>query len=73
LKWGAAMNLTKQVTVEKTGFKVVCDACGSLSIKQVDPASPAAANVLCGRCNAVRGTLAELQDLARQGKDVFEF
>jgi hypothetical protein len=26
-----------------------------------------------GRCNAVRGTLEELHDLARRGDDVFEF
>src|SRR5882762_3460387 len=29
--------------------------------------------VRCGRCNAVRGTLEELHDLARRGNDVFEF
>jgi hypothetical protein len=68
------MNLAEQTTAERTGFKVVCDHCGSLSIKLIDPASHASATVVqCGRCNAVRGTLAELHDLARRANDVFEF
>jgi predicted Zn finger-like uncharacterized protein len=55
-------------------FKIVCEDCGSLSIKVADPAnSPNATLVRCGRCNAVRGTLEELHDLARRGNDVFEF
>jgi hypothetical protein len=66
------LNLAQHTTVESAGFKVVCDICGSLSIKLVDPAKIASV-IHCGRCNAVRGTLADLQDLARRGKDVFEF
>jgi hypothetical protein len=68
-----AMNPAQHMTLE-AGFKVVCDDCGSLSIKLPDPTilTPASA-IQCGRCNAVRGTLAELHDLARRGKDVFEF
>ena len=66
------MNLAQQTAAENAGFKVVCDICGSLSIKLVDPAQVASV-IHCGRCNAVRGTLADLQDLARRGKDVFEF
>lgn len=66
------MKLTQPATVERTGFKIICDACGGLSIKQADRVDPASA-IQCGRCKAVRGTLAELHDLARRGKDVFEF
>jgi hypothetical protein len=68
------VTLAQHTTVESAGFKVVCNICGSLSIKLVDPAQVASATTIhCGRCNAVRGTLAELHDLARRGKDVFEF
>jgi hypothetical protein len=68
------MKLTQPRTGLRAGFKVICDACGSLSIKHMDQAdaSPACA-IQCGRCNAVRGTLAELHDLTRRGKDFFEF
>src|SRR5450631_4520484 len=59
---------------ERSRFKIVCEDCASLSIKVADPAnSPNATLVRCGRCNAVRGTLEELHDLARRGNDVFEF
>lgn len=55
-------------------FKFVCVECGSLSIKITDPAkTPANTLVHCGRCAAVRGTLRDLHDLARRGKDLFEF
>jgi hypothetical protein len=55
-------------------FKIVCEDCGSLSIKVADPAnSPAATLVQCGRCSAVRGTVGDLHDLARRGTDLFEF
>jgi hypothetical protein len=55
-------------------FKIVCEDCGSLSIKVANPAnSPAATLVLCGRCSAVRGTLGDLHDLARRGTELFEF
>jgi hypothetical protein len=48
--------------------------CGSLSIKVVDPATaPATAVIRCARCNAVRGTLADLYALARRSTDLFEF
>jgi hypothetical protein len=58
----------------RPGFKTVCQECGSLSIKVADPVNaPGATPVQCGRCGAVRGTLAELHDLARRGDDVFEF
>jgi len=59
---------------EQPGFKIVCGDCGSLSIKLVDPVnSPATATVQCGRCGAIRGTLAELHSLARCSKDIFDF
>ena len=68
------MDLAAQKSIEKAGFKVVCDQCGSLSIKLADPANQASTTAIqCGRCSAVRGTLADLQDLARQGTDIFEF
>jgi hypothetical protein len=59
---------------ERSGLKVVCDECGNLSIKAIDPASATdLAKVHCGRCNAVRGTLADLRALARRSTDIFEF
>ncbi len=58
----------------RSGLKIVCDECGSLSIKPVDPAAPPGVTLIhCGRCNAVRGRLADLHDLARRSTDVFEF
>jgi hypothetical protein len=55
-------------------FRVVCEACGSLSIKVADPAtSPTTELVYCGRCAVVRGTLGELHDLARSSVDLYEF
>jgi hypothetical protein len=55
-------------------FKIVCEDCGSLSIKVVGPAnSPAATLVQCGRCNTVRGTVGDQHDLARRGTELFEF
>jgi hypothetical protein len=39
-----------------------------------DPANaPAATLVHCGRCNAARGTVENLHDLARRGTELFEF
>jgi hypothetical protein len=59
---------------ENTGFKVVCCECGSLSIKMANFANaPEDTKIECGRCKAVRGTLAELHVLARTGNDIFEF
>jgi hypothetical protein len=68
------MSLAQHGSSEGPGFRIVCDRCGGLSIKMADPAtSPATALVQCRRCNAVRGTLGDLHDLARRGHDVFEF
>lgn len=59
---------------QRSGLKIVCDGCGSLSIKAMDYATaPDATPIRCGRCNAVRGTLADLHDLARGSADRFEF
>lgn len=59
---------------ERSGFKIVCKDCGSLSIKVVDPANaPGTTPVQCGRCGTMRGTLAELHELALRNGDVFEF
>lgn len=68
------MNLAQQTAAEKSGFKMVCDECGSLSIKLIDPAKATLDTAIeCGRCNAVRGTLADLHKLARLANEVFEF
>jgi hypothetical protein len=68
------MNSTQQDIREQSGFKVVCCECGSLSIKMKDLANaPEDTKIECGRCTAVRGTLAELHVLARRGSDIFEF
>jgi hypothetical protein len=55
------------------GLKVVCQECGCLSIKAIDPDSAPDIAVHCRRCNAVRGTVADLRDLARRSTDAFEF
>lgn len=68
------MNLDQHQRGERSGLKIVCDECGSLSIKVVDAATaPATTVIQCGRCNAVRGTLADLHDLARRATELFEF
>jgi hypothetical protein len=59
---------------KRSGLSIVCADCGSLSIKIVDPATaPDSTLIHCGRCGAIRGTLADLHDLARRSTDVFEF
>jgi len=67
------MKLGEQEAFESARFKVVCDRCGSLSIKM--PALSECANgmIKCGKCGGERGTLAELQHLARRGTANFEF
>jgi len=59
---------------ERSGSKVVCSDCGSLSIKVADPVTAAGTTLVdSGHCNAVRGTLSDLHNLARRGTDLFEF
>jgi hypothetical protein len=68
------MRLAQQNASERSAFKIVCSVCGSLSIKATDPANALSGTIVeCGRCSAARGTLADLHDLARQSRDVFEF
>jgi hypothetical protein len=68
------MNSAQQDIREQSGFKAVCCDCGSLSIKATDLVNaPDDTKIECGRCRAVRGTLAELHALARRGNGVFEF
>ena len=56
------------------GLKIVCEVCGNLSIKPVDPDdADDSAPVHCRRCNAVRGTVADLRALARRSTGDFEF
>jgi hypothetical protein len=67
------MQLAQETAAAAVGFKVVCDACGSLQIKLADPTKAGAETLVrCGRCDAVRGTLDELHSLARASRDVFE-
>ena len=68
------MNIDLHQSGQPSRLKIVCEGCGSLSIKAMDyAAAPDATLIHCGRCNAVRGTLADLHDLARRSADVFEF
>jgi hypothetical protein len=58
----------------KPGLKIVCEVCGNLSIKPIDLADARdGANVHCRRCDAVRGTIADLRALARQSTGDFDF
>jgi hypothetical protein len=60
--------------ISSTGFKIVCTDCGNLSIKVAEhKGAPTDTIIECRRCNAVRGTLADLHVLARLSRDVFEF
>ena len=68
------MNLAQDNIRERPGFKVVCLDCGSLSIKVTDLVNaPDDTPIECGRCRAVRGTVAELHVLALRGGDTYEF
>jgi hypothetical protein len=67
------MNVHQHQNPERSGLQIVCDACGTLSIKAIEPAAVPGTSIHCGRCNAVRGTLADLHELARRSADVFEF
>jgi hypothetical protein len=68
------MGLLDQSREAQPGLKIVCDICGNLSIKPIDPADAGdSASVHCRRCNAVRGTIADLRALARQSTGDFEF
>jgi hypothetical protein len=62
------MHLAQATPETPAGFKVICDSCGSLTIKVADPTKVGSESIIhCGRCNAERGTLAELHSLARTG------
>jgi hypothetical protein len=51
-------------------FKLVCDKCGSLSIRVADPESASATPIIeCGRCRSPRGTWAALRELARRPRE----
>ncbi len=66
------MHLHQEIT--STGFKFVCTDCGNLSIKMTERKAAAADTIIeCGRCSAVRGTLADLHVLTRRSRDIFEF
>ena len=68
------MSLSNHPCETQTGLKIVCEVCGNLSIKPIDPADALdGASVHCRRCNAVRGTVADLRAMARQGTGEFEF
>ena len=68
------MSLLDHSSQPQSGLKIVCEVCGTLSIKPIDPAGASdGTQVYCGRCNAVRGTIADLRALARQSTGDFEF
>ncbi len=48
-------------------FQMVCDDCGSLTIKIENPeGAPRETVVYCGHCGASRGTMGALRDLANR-------
>ncbi len=68
------MSLLDHSSETQSGLKIVCEVCGSLSIKPIDPAETCDdVHVHFRRCNAVRGTIADLRALARQSTGDFEF
>jgi hypothetical protein len=68
------MRVDDLAVTARPGFKVVCDECGSLSIRVADLVhAPLTTRIQCGRCGAARGTLSELHDLARRGTKSFDF
>ena len=68
------MSLLEHPSETQSGLKIVCEVCGNLSIKPVDPVdADDGAPVHCRRCNAVRGTVADLRARARQSTGDFEF
>ena len=68
------MGLLDHPKEAQPGLKIVCEVCGNLSIKPIDLANAGdGAHVHCRRCNAVRGTVADLRALARRSTDEFEF
>ncbi len=57
-----------------SGLKIVCEACGSFSIKAIDPATATDSDEIhCRQCNAIRGTIADLREMARRATGEFEF
>jgi len=68
------MNIDQHQCQERSGLRIVCDECGNLSIKAIDPdIATDLAKIYCGRCNAVRGTVADLREMARRSRDAYEF
>ena len=68
------MSLSDHPCEVQSGLKIVCEVCGNMSIKPIDPADAGDnASVHCRRCNAVRGTVADLRELARRSTGEFEF
>ena len=68
------MGLLDQTRETQPGLKIVCEICCNLSIKPIDPVDAEdGTSVYCRRCNAVRGTIADLRALARKSTGDFEF
>ena len=68
------MSLSDQICETQQGLKIVCEVCGNLSIKPIEPVDAEdSVSVHCRRCNAVRGTVADLRALARRSTGEFEF
>jgi ribosomal protein S27E len=69
------MNIALQHATRASALKIVCDECGSLSIRFDTAATskPDVTMIRCGRCDTVRGTLADLYELAYRSTNAFEF
>ena len=60
------MHLLDHFDRKNSGLKVVCEACGSFSIKAIHPMNASdGEEIRCGCCNALRGTMADLRELAK--------
>ncbi|SDJ63304.1 hypothetical protein SAMN05444171_1173 [Bradyrhizobium lablabi] len=62
------MHVAQETPANLARFSVICESCGSLTIKAADLTQIGSNPIVrCGRCDAVRGTLAQLHSLARTG------
>lgn len=53
----------EEAFADQTGYKMICDRCGSLTITLPAEVVPSPQSVLtCGRCGAPRGTLQSLRE-----------
>ena len=58
---------TDGASMDENAFKLICDQCGSLTLRWSSETLPAAHSLLtCGRCGAPRGTLQALRERSLQ-------